>query len=221
MYNRVFYRHATLLLRAIWLPWSIKAEELTAPPAPPSHSHSHSNGKETSSSASINTTHDTNGNNGSSVNDIRGRLGSYGILYRMRFSAVLVLCVLLRPLLTLLWYIDDMLWPDYKHVQVKQPVFIVSGARTGSTRLHEVMAHAGGNKFASFTLVQFFNPYLTGQWLLTLVRRADAYWLRGIGARIFRLIERRAIPKEMQCNQSILVPSSLLYHPMIHSVFVI
>lgn len=40
-------------------------------------------------------------------------------------------------------------------------MFIVAGARTGSTRLHEVMAHAGGTRFISFTLVQFFSPYLT------------------------------------------------------------
>jgi hypothetical protein len=110
-------------------------------------------------------------------------------------------------------------------------VFIISGARTGSTRLHEVMAHAAGNKFVSFTLQQFFNPYLTyvssyylivhihtmsyanglvscrqpnsGQWLLTLVSRADQYWFCGFGARLFRLAESRAIPRDMQCNISI------------------
>lgn len=52
---------------------------------------------------------------------MRDRLRSYSIGHRMRFSAIIVLCLMLRPLLTVLWWIDNWLWPGYADVEVKAP----------------------------------------------------------------------------------------------------
>jgi len=58
---------------------------------------------------------------------------------RLRQALLLVRYVVLCPLYTCLWYLDEVLYPSYKK-QVINPVFIIGSPRSGTTFLHRTLA---------------------------------------------------------------------------------
>ena len=55
-----------------------------------------------------------------------------GLLYSIVIISVTIINVCTRLL-------DEILFPNFKHIKVKQPVFIISNPRSGTTFLHRLM----------------------------------------------------------------------------------
>jgi hypothetical protein len=65
---------------------------------------------------------------------------------------------LLYPLWTLLWYLDDLIYPSYKHQEV-QPIFIIGQPRCGTTFLHRALAVDKEN-FVAIRHIEWRFPYI-------------------------------------------------------------
>ena len=66
---------------------------------------------------------------------------------------------LVSRLRQLLWCLDELLYPSYRHVQLRSPVFILAPPRTGSTSLHRALLADEPRFFAPLAL-DFFLPFL-------------------------------------------------------------
>lgn len=72
---------------------------------------------------------------------------------------------LLCPVWTLLWYLDDFFYPEYKTISVR-PVFIMGQPRSGTTFLHRTLA-ADENNFVALRHIEWRFPYICFQKLLS------------------------------------------------------
>lgn len=73
--------------------------------------------------------------------------------------------MILYPFLLTLWYIDDLFFPNYKKVQIKNPIFIIGGFRTGTTILHRELEKTNEN-FVSPRFFEILCPFLTVQYVV-------------------------------------------------------
>ncbi len=69
------------------------------------------------------------------------------VFVRLRHAFLLMRYLLLCPLWTCLWYLDDLFFPHYKTMPIR-PVFIVGQPRSGTTFLHRTLAADEDNFFA-------------------------------------------------------------------------
>lgn len=74
--------------------------------------------------------------------------------------------------------LDPILYPRLRETEVREPVFIVGHARSGTTLLHRIMAEDPG-RFSFFRLYEMFLPSLLEKKLVRFVGRVDAALLRG------------------------------------------
>ena len=71
-----------------------------------------------------------------------------------------VLSSLLKaPLVGIFWFIDEMLFSKYNRVTIKEPVFFISGLRTGSTQLAHYLEDDKTN-FISPTWIELLFPFI-------------------------------------------------------------
>jgi len=77
---------------------------------------------------------------------------------RLRQLAFLLKYLLLNPLWTILWYLDEILFPDYKQQQIR-PVFIIGQPRSGTTCLHRTLAEDSDNFYAT-RHIEWRYPYI-------------------------------------------------------------
>lgn len=101
--------------------------------------------------------------------------------YRMRQAWFLMKYALLIPLWTALWWLDEWLFPAYKHSKVR-PVFILGQPRSGTTLLHRTLA-ADESTFVAARHIEWRFPYIVLQKLIKafgLSERLKAmdYWPR-------------------------------------------
>ncbi len=99
--------------------------------------------------------------------------------------------ILAAPILVLLGihrialFLDTLLFPSLKSVQVKRPVFIVGPPRSGTTFLHRVMA-SHESEFTTMPLWELiFAPALCQKYLIAGIARID----RRIGHPLARLLD--------------------------------
>ena len=88
------------------------------------------------------------------------------------------------------FFLDPILFPGLRSIEVRAPVFIVGHARSGTTLMHRLMS-ADGDRFSFFLLYEMFFPSLLQKKLIRLLGRLDQ---RLLGSRIERRIrdwERR------------------------------
>ena len=90
--------------------------------------------------------------------DRAARLGQIRLLLRH---------LLLLPIWTSLWYLDELLYPSYRQQSVK-PVFIFGQPRSGSTLLHRTLAR-DTDSFVAIRHLEWRFPYIAVQKLLTRV----------------------------------------------------
>jgi hypothetical protein len=69
---------------------------------------------------------------------------SYEFLLSLKRIAILLLLMFVLPAL-MVWnhlgfFLDDILFPDWKHQIVEKPLFLVGNARSGTTWLHRLVA---------------------------------------------------------------------------------
>ncbi len=112
--------------------------------------------------------------------------------------------------------LDHLLFPGFRAVVVRRPIFIVGQPRTGTTYLFRTMAKDSG-AFTSFRFIDFLFPSILQKKLAAIVAALD----RAIGAPGLRLLQRideAFLPDFAQIHRvGILEPEEdeyLLYHSM-------
>ncbi|HNR32813.1 MAG TPA: sulfotransferase [Candidatus Hydrogenedentes bacterium] len=108
---------------------------------------------------------------------------------------LLVFSPLLLLIQTLVWIgllLDELLFPGYRKVGIKEPIFVVGIPRSGTTLLHRLLA-LDTDRFISFRLWEvILAPSITGRYFLTWVGRVDRA-LGGPGRRLIGAIEKRLL----------------------------
>lgn len=56
----------------------------------------------------------------------------FGVTYFLVLSIVMLTNIITR-------FLDEILFPNYRHIEIKQPIFIISNPRSGTTFLHRLM----------------------------------------------------------------------------------
>lgn len=80
--------------------------------------------------------------------------------------------------------LDELLFPAYRHIEIRQPFFIVGNPRSGTTFLHRLLARDKEN-FSSIKLWEIlFAPSITQRRLVNMIAAAD----RGLGGMLHRLV---------------------------------
>ena len=80
---------------------------------------------------------------------------------RRRQALFLLRYALMAPFHTLLWYLDELLFPAYRQAPV-HPVFIIGQPRSGTTLLHRTLA-ADHQTFFAIRHIEWRYPFLTVQ----------------------------------------------------------
>jgi hypothetical protein len=87
------------------------------------------------------------------------------------FAFLITIVVLLHHLTNMLFrFIDELFFPAYRAVKIKQPIFIFANPRSGTTYLHQLMANDAGTvhmKLAHtiFPSVSFAKLYSFVSWI--------------------------------------------------------
>ena len=146
--------------------------------------------------------------------------GTFARLTPKRFfimSAAIPVLFLVQLMHRVGFWLDDLLFPGYRDVEVKAPVFIVGIPRSGTTLLQRVLAEDTAN-FTGFKLWESMLAPSIVEWKFwTLVGRADKF-LGGLGYRLLSIIERRWFRELSKIH-----PTSLFDHeedePLFFTIF--
>ncbi len=110
---------------------------------------------------------------------------------RWYFLAVLLLWVPAVSLLhALCFFLDGILFPGLWRTEVREPIFVVGHARSGTTLVHRLMNRDEG-RFSSFRLYEMYFPSLLQKRAIRLVMRLDRAALGGAIERRVRAWEDR------------------------------
>lgn len=111
---------------------------------------------------------------------------------RRRYLAVLLVSVpLVAVFHSICFFLDPILFPSLRRTQVREPVFVLGHARSGTTLTHRLMSQDSG-RFSSFVLYELYFPSLLQKRFIRLVACLDARWLAGfLGRRVRRWEEKR------------------------------
>ena len=109
---------------------------------------------------------------------------------RRRFRLYFHLLVQL-PLLTLFnalcFALDPLLFPGLRRTEVRQPVFVIGHARSGTTLMHRLLG-ADGERFSVFRYWELFAPSVLQKKAVRWLACIDAGWL---GGRLERWVDAR------------------------------
>ena len=107
------------------------------------------------------------------------RLRSIGPISRIRQLAGLIgWHVGLGPLWTVLWWLDELLYPAYRRAPIVAPIFVVSQPRSGTTLLHRALAQH--DTLVALRTYEWQFPFIT-------VQRAFAWLVRLSGGGVSRI----------------------------------
>lgn len=90
--------------------------------------------------------------------------------------------LLLWPLETFLWYVDDLIFPAYRKTKIVKPLFVIGQPRSGTTKLENILSK--DDRLVSLTLFEMRFPYLTIFYLKNYIDKIDKKYLNG-GIRAF------------------------------------
>jgi hypothetical protein len=98
---------------------------------------------------------------------------------RLRQARFLLTYAFSTPIFTALWYLDEILYPGYRKVQVR-PVFILGQPRSGTTFLHRTLA-ADRENFTAARHIEWRYPFIGVQKLIRSSKLARSllqrnYW---------------------------------------------
>jgi hypothetical protein len=106
---------------------------------------------------------------------------------RFYYLSVLFLVVpLVSSFHAVCFFLDRILFPGLRKVEVREPVFLVGHARSGTTLTHRLMSRDEG-RFSSFLLYECYFPSLLQKKLIRLAIRCDELFL---GSRLARRVSR-------------------------------
>lgn len=114
---------------------------------------------------------------------------------------LLVVVALLFPLWsavnTLFLWLDEILFPGYRGIAVREPVFVVGHARSGTTLMHTLLAR--DPQFSFFRTWEMFLPSITQKKLADALVALDRRLGRPLGRRV-EAFEDRAFAKGRQMH---------------------
>src|SRR3990172_4038999 len=99
---------------------------------------------------------------------------------RRLFFILLVLVPIVSAFHAICFFLDAILFPGLRKVEVRTPVFIVGHARSGTTLMHRLMSK-DGERFSFFLLYELFFPSLLQKKMIRFLAACDR---RLLGARI-------------------------------------
>jgi len=88
------------------------------------------------------------------------------------------------------FFLDGLLFPGLHRVRVRDPVFLVGHARSGTTLLHRLMSR-DAERFSSFMLYELYFPSLLQKRAIRALAAFDRRWLRGYFERRVQAWEKR------------------------------
>lgn len=104
---------------------------------------------------------------------------------RRLFFILLVLVPVVATFHAICFFLDNILFPGLRQVEVRTPVFIVGHARSGTTLMHRLMSK-DGERFSFFLLYELFLPSLLQKKVIRFLAACDR---RFLGARIEKNIQ--------------------------------
>ncbi|MDJ0901597.1 MAG: sulfotransferase [Xenococcus sp. MO_188.B8] len=93
---------------------------------------------------------------------------------RLTQAILLLRYAVLTPLWTGLWYLDELLFPNYRELKIR-PVFIIGQPRSGSTLLHRTLASDTAN-FIAIRHIEWRFPFITVQKLINFFNLSN--WIK-------------------------------------------
>ncbi len=91
---------------------------------------------------------------------------------RIRLFLSMLLFLSVCPLFAFAWYLDDVFFRGYREVSISKPLFLVTGARSGSTQLSQYLEDHP--QIVSHPLLLQAFPYI---WLWTLASKLFGRWV--------------------------------------------
>ncbi len=104
---------------------------------------------------------------------------------RRLFFILLVVVPIVATFHAVCFFLDAILFPGLRNVEVRTPVFIVGHARSGTTLMHRLMTK-DGERFSFFLLYELFFPSLLQKKVIRFLAACDRRYL---GARIERALK--------------------------------
>ena len=99
---------------------------------------------------------------------------------RYRYLAVLLLATpVVSTFHAICFFLDGLLFPAMRRVEVKAPIFMVGHARSGTTLTHRLMS-ADKGRFSSLMLYEMYWPSLIQKKVIRWIARYDAEHWRGL-----------------------------------------
>lgn len=99
---------------------------------------------------------------------------------RYYYLAVLLIAVPIVSIFhAICFLLDHLLFPDLRRVEVREPIFMVGHARSGTTLTHRLLSKDTG-RFSSFRLYELYFPSLLQKKAIRWLARFDEEKLRGL-----------------------------------------
>ena len=89
------------------------------------------------------------------------------------------------PVETVLWYLDDIVFPEYQSTAIKEPLFLLGQPRSGTT-MFETLLSEDDERHCSMLLYEMRYPYLTIQYTVDFLSSLDKRFFEGRGYEFLR-----------------------------------
>ena len=119
---------------------------------------------------------------------------------RQLYFMLLFVIPLMSSFTAVCFFLDGILFPGLWRVRVKEPVFIVGHARSGTTLMHRIMAR-DGERFSAFMLYELFFPSLLQKKAIRLLAAGDRILLGGRLERRLRVWEDEKFGKTQDIHK--------------------
>lgn len=125
---------------------------------------------------------------------------------RRLLATLLVRVPLVSSFHAVCFFLDPILFPGLRRTEVREPIFIVGHARSGTTLLHRLMGR-DRERFSAFMLYELHFPSLLEKKLIRLAAACDRRWLGGaLRRRVEAWEERKFGPTRHIHYQSLTEP---------------
>jgi hypothetical protein len=148
------------------------------------------------------------------------RLARNEKIAKVRIYYLFVLCVwvpIASSFHAVCFFLDRILFPGLRNVEVREPIFMVGHARSGTTLTHRLLSK-DTDRFSSFLLYELYFPSLLQKKLIRAAARLDARLLGGFVERRVRAWEERHYGKMRHIHEmGLTIPEEddiVLYYSM-------
>lgn len=97
---------------------------------------------------------------------------------RKLFSLLLLRVPLIAGINAICFPLDPLFFPGLRRTEIREPVFVIGHARSGTTHLHDLL-YQDRERFSCFMMYELFWPALLPKIVIRRFRRLDRRWLGG------------------------------------------